>query len=115
MLMEGLRVFPDRIRRNLDLSDGLIMAEALMLSLGNHIGRQKAHDVVYEAAQTAARERKSFRDLLAEDEEISRHLNGEQIAAMLDTAPYTGTGAQFAAVQAEVGRASCRERVWQYV
>lgn len=109
MLMEGLRVFPDRMRRNLDLSDGLIMAEALMLSLGNHIGRQKAHDVVYEAAQTAARERKSFRGLLAEDKEISRHLSEDRIAALLDPAAYTGTCAQFAAEQAERARTLAAE------
>jgi len=51
VLMDGLQVFPDRMRENLDLSGGLIMAEALMLELGKQIGRQRAHDAVYEAAQ----------------------------------------------------------------
>src|SRR5262245_31650851 len=45
-LFEGLQVFPERMRYNLDLSGGLIMAEALMLELGKQIGRQRAHDVV---------------------------------------------------------------------
>src|SRR5256714_7495250 len=53
VLMDGLQVFPDRMRENLDLSGGLIMAEALMLELGKQIGRQRAHDAVYEAAQAA--------------------------------------------------------------
>ena len=48
-LFEGLQVFPERMRENLDLSGGLIMAEALMLELGKQIGRQRAHDAVYEA------------------------------------------------------------------
>ena len=41
------------MRRNLDLGGGLIMAEAVMLELGAAIGRQHAHDVVYDAAQAA--------------------------------------------------------------
>jgi adenylosuccinate lyase len=51
VLFDGLQVFPERMRQNLDLSGGLIMAEALMLELGKQIGRQRAHDAVYEAAQ----------------------------------------------------------------
>ena len=52
-LFDGLQVFPERMRENLDLSGGLIMAEALMLELGKQIGRQRAHDAVYEAAQAS--------------------------------------------------------------
>ena len=52
-VMRGLRLDPARMRRNLDLGGGLIMAEAVMLELGAAIGRQHAHDVVYDAAQAA--------------------------------------------------------------
>ena len=52
-LFAGLQVFPERMRENLDLSGGLIMAEALMLDLGKQIGRQRAHDAVYDAAQAS--------------------------------------------------------------
>ena len=41
------------MRENLDLSGGLIMSEAIMLELGRQIGRQQAHDAVYEAAQAS--------------------------------------------------------------
>src|SRR5215475_7029652 len=66
-IMRGLRVDPDRMLRNLDLGGGLIMAEAVMLDLGAAVGRQHAHDVVYDAAQAAFVEGKSFSDLLAAD------------------------------------------------
>jgi 3-carboxy-cis,cis-muconate cycloisomerase len=104
MLMEGMQVFPDRMRRNLDLSGGMIMAEALMLSLGRHIGRQTAHDVIYEAAMEAATSRKSFADLLAQDDHVRRHLDEKQIAALLDPTAYTGACAQLATEQAAVAR-----------
>src|SRR5213075_542256 len=59
-VMRGLRLDPERMRSNLDLGGGLIMAEAVMLNLGQTIGRQHAHDVVYDAAQAAFVEGKSF-------------------------------------------------------
>jgi 3-carboxy-cis,cis-muconate cycloisomerase len=49
-VLRGLRLDPQRMRRNLDLGGGLIMAEAVMFNLGKTIGRQRAHDVVYDAA-----------------------------------------------------------------
>ena len=75
MLFDGLQVFPARMRENLDLSGGLIMAEALMLELGKQIGRQRAHDAVYDAAQASATQSRPFRDTLAEDPHVSAGLS----------------------------------------
>jgi adenylosuccinate lyase len=104
MLMEGMQVFPERMRKNLDLSGGMIMAEALMLSLGAHIGRQTAHDVIYESAMESATSGKSFADLLAADPHVRKHLDAPQIKALLDPAAYTGQCANFATEQAAVAR-----------
>src|SRR5258708_29128227 len=76
----GLRLDPGRMRRNLDLGGGLIMAEAVMLDLGKTIGRQHAHDVVYDAAMEAATQGKSFGDLLAADQRVTAHLDPGAIA-----------------------------------
>jgi len=104
-LFEGLQVFPDRMRENLDLSGGLIMAEALMLELGKQIGRQRAHDAVYEAAQGSVTQSRPFRELLAEDEHVSARLTSSQFDALLDPARYTGLCRRFA----ERGAAQARE------
>lgn len=106
VLLSGLQVFPERMRRNLDLSGGLIMAEALMLELGKQIGRQRAHDVVYEAAQGAVTQGRPFREVLAEDAHVSARLTAEQIEALLDPAQYTGLCCQFAERGAERARAT---------
>jgi adenylosuccinate lyase len=90
VLFEGLQVFPERMRRNLDLSGGLIMAEAIMLELGAQIGRQRAHDAVYDASQASVIEGRPFRELLAEEKEVSTRLTAEQIEALLDPARYSG-------------------------
>ena len=55
-LLEGLRVFPDRMRKNLLVDGGLIMAEAAMMALAPGLGRGRAHDIVYDAS-VAVRER----------------------------------------------------------
>lgn len=86
----GIQVFPNRMKKNLELSGGLIMAERVMLVLGNEMGRQRAHDVVYEAAQRAANEDISFTRALAEENEISTRLSEEEINNLLDPTAYTG-------------------------
>jgi adenylosuccinate lyase len=114
VLMKGLQVFPDRMRRNLDLSGGLIMAEALMLELGKQIGRQRAHDAVYDAAQGSVTKSRPFRDLLAEDPHVSARLSPAQVEALLDPAQYTGLCSQFAergAVRARETAAAIRSRL----
>jgi adenylosuccinate lyase len=95
-LFSGLRVFPERMRQNLDLSGGLIMAEALMLELGKSIGRQRAHDAVYDAAQATVTERRPFHELLGEDAHVRAHLEPAQIAELSDPARYIGLCQEFA-------------------
>src|SRR5204862_6169564 len=89
-LFDGLQIFPERMRENLDLSGGLIMAEALMLELGRQIGRQRAHDVVYEAAQASVTQARPFKEMLAEDPHVSAGLSAAQVEALLDPARYAG-------------------------
>src|SRR5215469_13102572 len=89
-VLKGLRLDPVRMRKNLDLGGGLIMAEAVMLDLGATIGRQHAHDVVYDAAQAAFVEGRPFGELLAADHRVTRHLDAKAIAALLDPTQYTG-------------------------
>src|SRR2546425_4124465 len=105
VLFGGLQVFPARMRENLDLSGGLIMAEALMLELGKQIGRQRAHDAVYDAAQASVTQARPFRETLAEDPHVSAGLTAPQVDALLDPARYTGLCRQFA----ESGAAMDRE------
>ena len=89
-VMRGLRLDPARMRANLDLGGGLIMAEAVMLQLGAAIGRQHAHDAVYDAAQDAFVQGQSFGSMLAADTRVTTHLTPQQIKSLLDPAAYTG-------------------------
>jgi adenylosuccinate lyase len=95
-IVGDLRLDPVRMRANLDLGGGLIMAEAVMLELGAAIGRQHAHDAVYDAAQDAFLQGKSFGELLAADTRVTTHMTAEQITGLLDPTAYTGLCADMA-------------------
>ena len=95
-VLQGLRLDPARMRRNLDLGGGLIMAEAVMLKLGQQIGRQHAHDIVYDVAQAAFVEGRPFAELLAADPRVTAHLDAAEISALLDPTAYTGLCAEMA-------------------
>jgi 3-carboxy-cis,cis-muconate cycloisomerase len=89
-LLEGLEVDPARMRANLDLTRGLIVSEAVMMGLGPYLGRQRAHDLVYDICRKTITSRDSFLDLLAADPEIARHLKRDALAKLVDPANYLG-------------------------
>lgn len=109
VLVDGLNVDEGRMRRNLDLSGGLILGEALMLRLGESIGRQEAHDVIYDAAQSAAMGSETFLDLLTDDERVTAHLDPNEIEALLNPTAYTGHCSIVAETQADKAQALARE------
>ena len=99
-----IKVFPERMRSNLDLSGGLIMSERIMLELGREMGRQRAHDVVYEAAQRSVNENIPFAKTLAEEPEITSRLSESDLEELLDPEHYTGLCRHFAETFAEKAR-----------
>jgi len=108
-VLKGLRLDPVRMRKNLDLGGGLIMAEAVMLDLGGTIGRQHAHDVVYDAAQAAFVEDRPFGAVLAEDPRVTKYLDRRAIEKLLDPTAYTGLCAEMARDAAVRARATADE------
>lgn len=90
-MLEGLVVDAARMRRNLDLTGGLIVAEAVMMALASHTGRGAAHDLVYGACRAAL---DNGTTLLAELERlpaVTRHLDGARLAELTDPVNYLGS------------------------
>jgi len=90
LLVAGLEVDAARMRANLDMTLGMIVSEAVMMGLGPHLGRQRAHDLVYDICRKVATTGTPLVDLLAQDAEISRHLTRGELAKMCDPANYLG-------------------------
>ena len=93
-LLDGLQVDAERMRANLDLTAGLIASEAVMMGLGPHIGRQHAHDLVYELCQKAAQTGRPLIEYLAETPEITRHVPRAALEKLVDPANYLGLAAE---------------------
>jgi 3-carboxy-cis,cis-muconate cycloisomerase len=78
------------MRRNIDMTRGLVMSEAVMMGLGRTIGREYAHDLVYDICREAVKQERPLLDLLAEHPEINRHLDRAALAKFFDPANYLG-------------------------
>jgi 3-carboxy-cis,cis-muconate cycloisomerase len=89
-VLEGLIVDPARMRKNLGLTGGLIVAEAVMMALAPRVGRQTAHDLVYAACRNALDRGSTLREELSARAEVARHLDEERLAALTDPANYLG-------------------------
>ena len=109
-IMRGLKLDPARMRANLDLGGGLIMAEAVMLDLGAALGRQHAHDVVYDSAMAAAEQGVSFGGLLTADPRVTAHMTPDAIIRLLDPTAYTGLCSEMAHEGAARARAFVASR-----
>lgn len=87
-ILFGLEFFPDNIRKNLELTHGLIMAERLMIALADKgMGRQEAHEAVRELAQQAFREKRPLKDLA----KAKKLLPDKDLDALFDPATYIGS------------------------
>jgi 3-carboxy-cis,cis-muconate cycloisomerase len=89
-LVAGLEVDAARMRANLDLTNGLVMSEAVMMGLGRHLGREYAHDLVYDLCRAATKQNRPLLDLLAEHPEIAKHADRRQLAEWCEPSTYLG-------------------------
>ena len=89
-VLGGLEVYAERMREVLDMTNGLVVSEAVMMGLGLYLGREYAHDVVYEICREAIRQKRPLLDLLAENKEITKHLGRKELAKLCDPANYLG-------------------------
>ena len=89
-VLEGLEVDAGAMRRNIDMTGGLVMSEAVMMGLGPYIGREFAHDLVYDLCRESLASKTPLIDLLATHPEIKRHVDRPTLERMLDPANYLG-------------------------
>lgn len=91
--LSGLVVNTDQMAKNLYSTQGLIVGEAVMMGLAPHLGRGKAHDVVYEACKEAIEKKRSLYQCLTEVEEVTSVLSDGELKALSDPGNYLGSSA----------------------
>jgi 3-carboxy-cis,cis-muconate cycloisomerase len=90
-IAEGMVVDKERMRRNLGITHGLIVAEAVMMGLAPMIGRGEAHHVVQHACNVALAESVSLADALQRDQVVASRLDRPAIERLTDPASYLGS------------------------
>jgi 3-carboxy-cis,cis-muconate cycloisomerase len=94
-LAQGIEVDPDRMRTNLDITQGLIMAEAITLALAGKISRPEARKLVEEASQNAARDKSRLQDVLLADARVTAHLPAPVLSRLFEPMSHQGAAQTF--------------------
>jgi 3-carboxy-cis,cis-muconate cycloisomerase len=89
-LTGGLIVDAGGMAKNLGLTHGLIVAEAVMMGLAPHIGRNEAHDLVYDACRAAIENDRPLYDVLLDIKDVAGPLGADRLKALTDAANYLG-------------------------
>ena len=87
---EGLDVDAERMRANLEITQGLIFAEAVQMALAPGMGRDTAHSLVAGACRRAAAERVHLRDILAQEAKVAQVLDAQALERLFDPLQYLG-------------------------
>ena len=86
----GLEMDTEKMAQNLDLTHGLIFAEAAQMALGSAIGRAPAHELVEAACKRAREGKRHLRDVLADDPAVAKHLSRQDLERLFDPRAYLG-------------------------
>jgi 3-carboxy-cis,cis-muconate cycloisomerase len=89
--LEHLDVIPDRMARNLGLTNALVLAERFAYLLAPFVGRPEAQRRVGEAAARAQASGQSLATELAQDEMVTEHVGAPELEQALDPARYLGS------------------------
>jgi len=90
-VFSGLDVFPENMLANIEKSNGLIMAEAVMMALvSKGLGRQEAHEIMRKISMQAIETKTHLREQMTLDETISQLFTPEEIDVLMDPKSYIG-------------------------
>ena len=90
IIAEGLEVDAERMRRNLDLTQGLVLAEAVSIVLAQRLGRDHAHHLLEACCKRAVAEQRHLRAVLGDDAQVTAELSADELDRLLDPANYLG-------------------------
>jgi 3-carboxy-cis,cis-muconate cycloisomerase len=107
-IVPSMEINAERLARNLNVTHGLVLGEAVMLALGDAIGRMDAHKLVEGASKASVAKGTTLFDELAANETVSRNLSQDQLKTLLDPANYVGQAHAF--VDAAIAKSKQQER-----
>jgi 3-carboxy-cis,cis-muconate cycloisomerase len=90
LLADGLEVDAARMARNLELTQGLVLAEAVSIVLAQRVGRDTAHHLLEQCCKRAVAEQRHLRAVLADEPQVTAELSGAELDDLLNPAHYLG-------------------------
>ncbi|WP_423814522.1 3-carboxy-cis,cis-muconate cycloisomerase [Pseudomonas indica] len=90
VIVPDLEVDATRMRDNLELTRGLVLAEAVSIALAQRIGRETAHQLVERCCRQAVAEQRHLRAVLGDSPEVTAQLSAAELDRLLDPAHYLG-------------------------
>jgi 3-carboxy-cis,cis-muconate cycloisomerase len=90
LFAKGLEVDAERMGRNLDLTQGLVLAEAVSIVLAQRLGRDTAHHLLEQCCKRAVAEGRHLRAVLGDDAQVTAELSASELDRLLDPAHYLG-------------------------
>lgn len=90
-VLQGLDVNSENMRRNIESTNGLIMAEAVMMALAAKIGRLNAHHLVEQACKQALAEKCHLYDVISQITEVQQYFDAEELQLIFKPESYLGT------------------------
>ncbi len=94
-IIRNLRFYPENIRKNLELQNGLNMGEAVMIELTKKgVGRQEAHEIVRQCAMTARETGVHMKDALIRNRTVSEYMSEDEITVIMNPDNYIGTAVE---------------------
>ena len=88
-IMKGLKVYPENMRRNIELTQGLVFSQRVLIALINKgLTREEAYKMIQDNAMEAWEKKKDFLGLLEVDRRIKAHLNKAELNSLFDYGYY---------------------------
>ena len=90
LLVPGMEINAAHMNDNLQITQGLVLAEAVSIALAQHIGRDAAHERVEKSCRRAVEQGVHLREVLGADASVTEQLSGPELNRLLDPAHYLG-------------------------
>ena len=94
-MLPGLEVDTQRMRHNLEFTNGLIFAEAVTMALGDRMGKMPAHLLVEAACKKTREQKRQLKDVLREEAGLRGHLTPADLESLFDVRNYLGSAEEF--------------------
>ena len=89
-VVPGLEVDAKRMLQNLELTKGLVLAEAVSIALAQRIGRDAAHHLIEQCCHRAVEQGEHLRQVLGAEPQVAAQLSAQELDRLLDPAHYLG-------------------------